>query len=495
MNFYIIAYFISNILRMAGLFMLPPLCIAMFQKESPSIKAFALSIFLCLLFSLIPYLFPVKKKVFYAKEGFVTVGLAWIVVSFFGALPFYISGSIPDFIDCFFETVSGFTTTGASVLTNVEALPMSMLYWRSFTHWLGGMGVLVFLLAVTPFTKNSGHSVHLLRAESPGPQVGKLVPRLQQTAKILYGIYVCMTIVEVLLLLAGGMPLFDSVAHAFGTAGTGGFGIKNDSIAGYSPYLQIVITIFMTLFGVNFNLFYLLLLREYKKALFNEELHLYLGIMFLSICIISWNILPLFQGNLGTAFQQAAFQVSSVMTTTGYATTDFNLWPQLSRVLLVILMFFGASAGSTGGGIKMARILIIAKAAKIEIQKMLHPNSVKLLRINADPVDQSTLHNVFIYLTIYFGILIFSTIIITCDNFSLETSFTATISCLNNIGPGLDLIGPAGNYHAFSFVSKLTLAIVMLIGRLEIFPIVMLVMPSVWKRSWGRKHDIPISLS
>lgn len=394
-------------------------------------------------------------------------------------MPFFISHSIPEFIDCWFETVSGFTTTGASILTEVEHLPMSILFWRSFTHWIGGMGVLVFLLAVIPLAKGNGDVFYLFRAESPGPRVGKLLPTMRHTARILYLIYIVMTIMEIILLRIGQMPMFDAVTNSLATAGTGGFAIKNISIAAYSSYSQVVIAIFMMLFGVNFSLFYLLLMRQFKTVFKNEELRMYLGVMAASTLIIFLAIVGSYH-NAVTALKDSFFQVSSIMTTTGFATTDFNKWPQIARFLLVILMFFGASAGSTGGGIKMSRVLITLKSLKREIVASIHPRTIKRIMMDGKPVEDSVVKGTNAFLIAYFFISITSMLLISLDNFSMEATITAVIACINNIGPGLDIIGPAGNYHSFSAFSKFVLTIDMLTGRLEIFPMLILFAPSTW---------------
>ncbi len=482
MNYRMISFLMGHIMRLEAIFMMPPLAISLYGNEHSASFGFFVTIAVLIVVSLICIKFKPANKTYYAREGFVTVALAWIAVSLFGALPFYISGEIPGLVDSVFETVSGFTTTGASILTDVESLPKGLLYWRSFTHWLGGMGVLVFLLAIVPMTKGSGNSMFLLRAESPGPQVDKLVPKISETAKILYKIYIVLTLVQIVFLLAGGMPLFDSVTIAFGTAGTGGFAIKNDSIAGYSPYLQMVVTVFMVIFGINFNIFYLLLIREFSKAFHDEELRAYLGIMFGSILLITINILPLYDSHLWGAFRHATFQVSSVMTTTGFATADFNQWPELSRTILVVLMILGASAGSTGGGIKTSRVLILFKTAKRAVRKLLCPHSVKVVKLNGNVLDEGVINGVYIYMTVYSMISVLSLLLISVDNYSFETNLTAVMACLNNIGPGLGLVGPMGNFSIYSDFSKLVLTGNMLIGRLEIFPMLLLFFPSVWKR-------------
>ncbi len=421
------------------------------------------------------------EKHFYAREGFLIVGLGWIVLSVVGALPFYLSGEIPRFVDALFEVVSGFTTTGASILAAVEDMSRGLLFWRSFTHWLGGMGILVFVLAVVPVGEG-GYSLYVLRAESPGPTVDKLVPKMRQSAMILYGIYIALTVINVLFLLAGGMDLFESLCTAFGTAGTGGFGIKNDSMAGYSPYIQMVCTVFMALFGVNFSLYFLLLLGRVRDVLKSDELRLYLGIMLGSMAAIALNIRSMFP-SLRQAFHHAAFAVSSIMTTTGFATEDFDLWPQLSRTILVILMVVGASAGSTGGGIKCARVIILFRTLSARLRQMLHPRSVNLVRMEGKTVSDETIQGVYTYMTAYCAIALVSILILSLDNYSLETSLTAVMACLNNIGPGLDLVGPSQNYAHFSDLSKVVLMFNMLLGRLEIFPLLIMLSPRTWKRA------------
>ncbi|WP_066688368.1 TrkH family potassium uptake protein [Christensenella intestinihominis] len=480
MNRRMVLYVLCFIMRVEAVLLVPPLIIALVQHEEMAAFGFLVAIAALLGASLLTLLKKPRKKVFYAREGFIIVALAWFVVSVFGALPFWASGAIPNFIDSLFETVSGFTTTGASILTNVEAMPMSLLYWRSFTHWLGGMGVLVFVLAIMPLAKNSGNTMHILRAESPGPQVDKLVPRMHNSAKILYAIYVGMTLLQIVLLLAGGMPLFESVTTAFGTAGTGGFSVLNDSMASFSPYLQSVVTVFMILFGINFNIFFLIIMREYYKILRNEELWVYLGLLLGSILVITINVLPMF-ASVGESLHHAAFQVASIMTTTGFATVDFNMWPQLSRTILVILMVLGACAGSTGGGIKTARVVLLGKAFVRDVRKLLRPRSVALIKMNDRTVEEDTVRGVHSYLTAYILIALVSVLLISINNFSLETTVTSVVACMNNIGPGLDLVGPMGNYAAFSGFSKLVLSADMLIGRLEIFPMLMLLVPATWK--------------
>ncbi len=464
MNHRMILRLICYILRVEAVCLLPSLGISLFQGETGAVWGTALAAGLAVVLSLSTYLFAPRDKQIGAREGFISVALCWVAVSLVGALPFFLSGAVP------------------SILTDIEALPMGLLYWRSFTHWLGGMGVLVFLLAVIPMGKGKNSLLHVMRAESPGPQVDKLVPKLQDSAKILYSIYIGLTLVQIVLLLVGGMPLFDSVTTAFGTAGTGGFAIKGDSLMGYSHYLQGVCTVFMALFGVNFSIFYLLLLRQFMKVLKNQELLLYLGLMVGSILLIAWDILPLYR-QAGEALHQAAFQVSSIMTTTGFATADFNQWPALSKTLLVLLMFVGACAGSTGGGMKVARILLLAKAGRRSVKRMIRPRSVSQVHMDGQAVGDEVIQNTYSYLAVYAAILSVSILLVAIDEFSLETNATAVIACLNNIGPGLDVVGPMGNYASFSWLSKLVLSFDMLAGRLELFPMLILFVPMAWKRT------------
>ena len=418
-----------------------------------------------------------KSQVIYAREGFITVALSWIAVSAVGALPFYISREIPSYIDAFFETVSGFTTTGASILENVEVMSRGLLFWRSFTHWVGGMGVLVFVMALVPSVTD--RSIHIMRAEMPGPVVGKLMPRARDTASILYKIYVGMTLAQIVLMWAGGMPLYESIVHAFGTAGTGGFGVKADSIAGYSPYLQWVITVFMLLFGINFNLYYLLLIRRFRAARQSSECWYYLGIVGVSIALITVNILPMYE-NFRDALRLSAFQVASIVTTTGYATADFNLWPQFSKAILLLLMIVGACAGSTGGGLKVSRAVMLFKTVGREIRHLLHPRSVNSVRFEGKQVDGATLKGVSSYFAIYIICILAICLILSLEPFDLETNLSATLACFNNIGPGLAAVGPASNYAAYSPLSKLVLSLAMLLGRLEIYPLLLTLIPTTW---------------
>ena len=420
-----------------------------------------------------------KNKVFYTKDGCVAVALSWLALCVFGAVPFVISGYIPHPVDALFETVSGFTTTGSSILTDVEILPHCVLIWRSFTHWIGGMGVLVFLLSLLPLT--GGYHMNLMKAESPGPSVSKLVPKVQSTAKILYTIYFGMTLAQIVLLLIGKVPLFDTLCITFGTAGTGGFGIVNDSIGSYSTYCQVVTTIFMILFGVNFSVYYLILTKKFRQAFKYEEVRYYFGIIIASILIITFNTVHLFR-NVLVAFQQVAFQVASIITTTGFSSTDFNQWPALSKTVLVLLMFVGACAGSTGGGIKVCRILILCKAAKKEFQLYLHPNAIKKIKMDNKIISHEILRSTNIYISVYLLIFAASVLLIAIDNFDLITNFTAVAATLNNIGPGFEIAGPMGNFSSFSYLSKSVLIFDMLAGRLEIFPLLLLFFKDTWKR-------------
>ena len=416
----------------------------------------------------------------FAREGFAIVGLSWIMLSLFGCLPFVISRQIPDFVDAFFETVSGFTTTGSSILTDIEALDNAMLFWRSFTHWVGGMGVLVFGMIIIPL--GGKRSMHLLRAESPGPSSGKLVPKMRDTAKILYGIYIGLSVILLIFLLAGGMSLFDSLINAFGTAGTGGYSNHGASIAYFdSEYFDVVIGIFMILFGVNFNLYFLILLKRFRPALRSEELHWYLGIIAFAVITIAANINSIY-GSFHQSLRHAFFQVASVITTTGFATMDFDQWPQYSRHLLVLLMFIGACAGSTGGGLKVSRVILLLRTVGRGMRRMIHSKSVEKIRFEGRTMEEETINTCLVYLAIYCLTGVISVLLISLNNYSFEVNVTAVISCMNNIGPGLGMVGPAGNFSAFSAFSKLLLSFDMLAGRLEFLPILLLLSPKTWKR-------------
>jgi len=481
MNYKMMGRFIAQILTIEGLFMIPALILALVFGEIGAMYAFLYTLgAIAVTVLVLKALCRGAPSAFYAKEGLVCVGVSWIVMSLFGCLPFWISREIPAFIDAFFEIVSGFTTTGSSILPSVEALSKSLLYWRSFSHWLGGMGVLVFLLAFTG-EKGKGFTMHLLRAESPGPDVGKLVPKMRTTASILYLIYIGLTVLNIIFLLIGRMPLFDAVCTAFGTAGTGGFGVKNDSIASYSPYLQNVTTVFMLLFGVNFSCYYLLLLRKFRSVFRDEELRLYLCIVLGAIVLMVLNLRG-FYGTLEETVRHSSFTVATIITTTGYATTDFDLWPAFSKSIIMVLMIVGACAGSTGGGLKVARVMLLAKNLRRNIGQTLNPRKVMAVRNNGNVVDEKVLANTNAYLAAYVVIIFVSFILISLDDFSVGTNFTAVLACFNNIGPGLEAVGPTCNFSAYSTLSKLVLSFDMLAGRLEIFPMLVLLSHNTWRR-------------
>lgn len=487
MNYKMMGRFIAQVILIEAAFMLPALLISLVDGDKAAVNGFLTSIALILIIAGILLSICRKERGgFYAREGFVCVGLSWIVMSILGCLPFYISKEIPHYLDALFEIVSGFTTTGSTILSDVEALSRGILYWRSFSHWLGGMGVLVFLLALAPLSKKNGFMMHILRAESPGPDVGKLVPKIKQTARILYILYIVLTILNIIFLLIGKMPLFDAVCTAFGTAGTGGFGIKNDSIASYSPYIQNVCTVFMLLFGVNFSCYYLLLIGQAKNVFKDEEFRTYIGIVLGSIILITWNLKDvatnLGYSGIGETIRHAAFQVATIVTTTGFATTDFDLWPSFSKSILVCLMIIGASAGSTGGGFKCGRMILVFKSLRRNIRRILHPQKIQVIKNNGRMVDEKIIENTNAYLAAYVIIIIISFIIISLDGFSTTTNITAVLACFNNIGPGLEAVGPTCNFGGFSILSKLVLIMDMLAGRLEIFPILILFSRSTWTR-------------
>ncbi len=480
MNRRMVIYMVGTVIKLEAAMLLLPTVVSLIYKENCVIH-FALSILIALIsgFSMTIISKP-GNKVIYAREGFVTVALAWFALSAVGALPFYLSGEIPDYVDAFFETVSGFTTTGSSILTNVEALSKGMLFWRSFTHWVGGMGVLVFMMAIVPTV--SDRSIHILRAEVPGPVVGKLVPKIKQTSRILYLIYIALTLVQIIFLLAGDMSIFDSVVHALGTAGTGGFGIKADSVASYSPYLQWVITIFMFIFAINFNLYYLILIKKTKQALKSTEFWFYTGIVAISTLAIALNIKSMYP-TLGETVRHSAFQVATIISTTGYATTDFDKWPVLSKSILLLLMFIGGCAGSTAGGFKVSRVVLILKSIKRELKNMLHPRSVSVIRFEGKRVDERTANSVTSYLAIYtffFCIIFFG--ISMFEQFDLETIISSVATCFNNVGPAFGAAGPTLSFAEFSYPSKILLSVAMLLGRLEIYPIILTLSPSTWAK-------------
>ena len=475
-----ICFVIGRILLTEAALLMLPMAVALVYGEAAI--PFLIPALLTALIGLVLGLRAPKRSNLYARDGFAVVALAWVLMSVFGALPFVISGDIPNFVDAFFETVSGFTTTGASILTEIEPLGRGVLFWRSFTHWVGGMGVLVFVMAILPMSAGDGHGMHLMRAEVPGPSVGKLVSRMGDTAKILYGIYLVMTIIEIVLLLLGGMPLFDACIHAFGTAGTGGFSNRNLSVGAYnSPYFDVVIGVFMLLFGVNFNLYYFLLIKRFRDVFHSEELRTYLLIVAAAVAAIAADIFRIYD-SVAQSLRYAFFQVASIITTTGFATADFNVWPEFSRAILVILMFVGACAGSTGGGIKVARVVILCKTSLGDMRKMLHPNAVTTVRFEGKPLTDRSIRSVHLFLTVYILIFTVSVLLLSLERFDLVTTFTAVASCINNIGPGLEVVGPMGNFSAFSPAAKLLLAFDMLVGRLEIFPMLLLFAPSIWKR-------------
>ena len=481
MNYIMMGRFMAQILSIEGIFMIPALIISLCYRENGVAKAFGWTMLLILVICIALYLIcRGAPSAFYAKEGLVCVGISWIVLSLVGCLPFYISQEIPKFVDALFEMVSGFTTTGASILPEVEKLSHGILYWRSFSHWLGGMGVLVFLLAFTG-GNGQGFTMHLLRAESPGPNVGKLVPKMRTTAAILYLLYIGMTVINVIFLLFGDMPLFEAVCTAFGTAGTGGFGIKNDSLASYSPYIQNVTTVFMILFGINFSCYYLLLLRQFGSVFKDEELRVYVGVILVSIVLIVLNIRGMYP-TLEETVRHSAFQVGSIITTTGYSTVDFDQWPSFSKTILLLLMVSGACAGSTGGGMKVARILLLFKGLRRNIRQMLNPRKVEVVRNNGAVVDEKILANTNAYLAAYVIIIFAVFLIISLDGYSAGTNFSAVLCTFNNIGPGLEAVGPTCNFSGYSAFSKLVLIMDMLAGRLEIFPILALFSRGTWKQ-------------
>ncbi len=479
MNFGFIRFILGWILNFQGLFLLVPCIVSIIYKESSGYSFLAASI-ISFAVGIACTRHKPKNKSFYARDGFISVSLGWIVLSLSGALPFLLSGEIPNVFDALFETISGYTTTGATILSDVESLSKCILFWRSFTHWIGGMGILAFVLCILPLA--GGNNMHLLRAESPGPSVGKLVPRVKYTAMILYGMYTFLTVAECVLLLIGGMDVFDAVTTSFATAGTGGFGIRNSSIADYNVFIQNVVAVFMVLFGVNFTIYFLILVRKPKQILKSEELRAYLGIVFLATLIIGINVRDSFS-SIWVALQQAFFQVASIITTTGFATTDFNLWPTLSKSILVLIMFIGACAGSTGGGIKVSRIVIAWKNVKNEIASFIHPKSVHIIKLEGKKVGNDVVRSVNTYIVLYLLIMVASVLLISLENFSFETSFTSVVATLNNIGPGLDGVGPMENFAKFNPFSKCVFMFDMLAGRLELIPMVILFAPWIWRKS------------
>lgn len=474
MNKKMIVYTLGRMLMLEGIMLGLPFMVGLIYQEKEVALIFGeVALVLLGIGYLLSYKRPLKTKI-HAREGFLIVALAWTVLSLFGALPFYLSREIPSYIDAFFETVSGFTTTGSSILTNIEGMSHAGLFWRSFSHWVGGMGILVFVVAILP--DSYGSSLHILRAEIPGPIVGKLVSKIKVTAQILYKIYLGLTLMEVVLLMFGGMPLFDSLVNSFGTAGTGGFAIKNASIAAYdSAYIDAVITIFMLLFGINFNLFYFMLLKHFRDVYKNHELRWYITIIVGATLFITLNILHLYP-NMLQALRYASFQVVSVITITGYITADYGQWPMFSQAILFCLMFVGACAGSTGGGMKISRIMIVCKNAKKELKQLIHPHSVSTVKLEGEPLSASVLNSIHAYFIFYFLILFISFLIVSLDNLDFASSFSSVVTCLNNVGPGFNVVGPVGNFSSLSGLAKLVLSFDMLVGRLELFPFLVLFM-------------------
>ncbi len=477
MNYRMLLYLLSVILLIEAAFLLVPMLVAAIYGEP--VMPFLITVGILVAVSLPGILQKPKNTKIYAKEGYVTVALSWLLMSLFGALPFTLSGAIPSYVDAFFETCSGFSTTGSSILRVIEGLPRGVLFWRSFTHWMGGMGVLVFMLAILP---QGGHAIYLLRAEVPGPTKGKLVPKLRHTAIILYGIYIVLTITEVIALLFTGLPLYDSLVSAFGTAGTGGFSVMNESIAGYNnPAAEWVISVFMLIFGINFNLYFFILIGRWREIFKNEELKVYLSLAAISVAVICVQTYHSFE-NFGECIRASFFQTTSLISTSGFSTRDFSQWPGLTKMLLVFLMFTGSCAGSTAGGVKLSRLLIVFKNTIREIRHMLHPRSVNTVRIDGEPVPEETVRSAVNYIALYLTVLIISAIAISVDGYGFETNFTGALACLNNIGPGLgDVVGPAGNFSGFSVFSKIVLSLDMLFGRLEIMPMIILFSPSTWR--------------
>ncbi len=479
MNFRLVFKVTGKTLLVEAAAMILPMLVGLIYGESP--RPFLLAILITAAAGGLLSFLKSDPKLF-AREGFFTVGLIWVLFGVFGALPFYFSGYFTSYIDCLFECISGFTTTGASILNAVEGLPMGILFWRSFTHWLGGMGVLVLTIALLPSL--GARSAFLMQAESPGPVKSKLVPKTAQSSKILYGIYLALTVIMILCLWVAGLPLYDAVVTAFGTAGTGGFAVKNLSIAAYaSPAVEIIVTVFMLIFSVNFTVYFLILCGKWKRALKSDELRFFLLLVLIAAGIITLNIYSNHVDTFGTALRHAFFQVATIISTTGFASTDFNLWPELSRWILVLLMFVGACAGSTGGGIKCARILLMFKSLRREIRQAIHPRSVYVVKLDDQVVEEPVLQKAHVFFAAYLLILASGILLVSIDNFSFTTTFTAVVACLSNIGPGLDMVGPMGNFSIFSNLSKLVLSLCMFIGRLEVFPVLILFRRNAWKRS------------
>lgn len=478
MNYSIILYILGCVLKFESAFLLLPAFVGFIYHETAA-YSYIISAAICFVTGfLLSHKKPTSANLF-IKEGFVTVAASWVTMSIFGAIPFVLTGDIPNYVDALFETISGFTTTGSSILTNVEALSKTGLFWRSFTHWVGGMGVLVFIMAILPLM--GGSTVNLMKAESTGPSISKLVPHVKDTAMILYGMYIVLTIAEIFVLLIFRMPLYDALVTTFGTVGTGGFGIYNDSLGGYSPEIQVIVTIFLVLSGINYTAYFYFLSYKFKEAFRIEEVRWYLIIFFGAVAAITLNIRTLY-GSFSEALRHAAFQVASIITTAGFATVDFDLWPELSKCILVIIMIIGSCSGSTAGGMKISRVLMLIKTIKKELSLIVHPREVRKIRMDGHVVEHETLRNTNVFFVVYFVILLTSTLLISLDNFDFTTNFTATIATLNNIGPGLAMVGPTQNFSIYSTFSKFILMFNMLAGRLELFPLVIMMLPSTWKR-------------
>lgn len=479
MNYKIVLKTVGRLLWAEAILLCLPMFVSLYYKEN-IFHVYLIVMGLLLSAGAIMNLPKPEKRTVYAREGFVIVSISWILLSFFGALPFVFSGEIPSLVDAFFETVSGFTTTGATILTDIESVSKSLLFWRAFTHWIGGMGILMFVLAFLP--QKDMQSMHIMRAEVPGPSVGKIVSKTTVTARILYIIYGVLTIAQIIALLCCKMPLFDSVTTAFATAGTGGFSVKNASIAAYNSLpIEMVCTVFMLLFGINFNLFYLVLIKQFKRAFKSEELWTYIGIVAVSTGIIALNIMPM-TDSLGNALRQAVFQVASIITTTGFVTSDFNHWPVLSQCIIITLMFIGACAGSTGGGLKVGRIIILFKSSIRELRRALNPRRVKSIRLDNTVIEKETVSATCVYFVVYMLIIGISILLVSLNNLDFTTTFSSVVTCINNVGPGLSLVGPVENFSHLSVLSKLVLSADMLIGRLEVLPMMILFIPSTWKK-------------
>lgn len=483
MNSSMIRYILGNVIKLEGLFLFLPCVFSLIYQEKEGFIYFVLALVCVALGVLLTYKKP-ENTVFYLKEGCIATSLSWIVLSLFGCVPFMLTGEIKSFTDAMFETMSGFTTTGASILNDVEVLCHTSLFWRSFTHWIGGMGILVFLLAVVPM--GGGSHMNLMRAESPGPSVGKLVPKMRHTARILYLIYLGLTIIELIALLIAQMPWFDAVCIAVGTAGTGGFGVLNTSMAEYSVTVQWIVTVFMILFGINFNAYYLILFGEVKKAFKMEEVRAFLLIILTAVTLITIDIVSVCE-NLFDAITKASFQVASIISSTGFATTDFNQWPTLSKTIIVILIFVGACAGSTGGGMKVSRFVLQGKAIKNELHSYLHPKSVRQITMDGKDIEPGVIRSISVYMVTFFAIFVVSLLLISLEGKDVATTFTSVATSMNNIGPGLEGVGPTQNFSHFSDFSKWVFIFDMLAGRLELFPLLILFYPSIWKDMLARK--------